>query len=72
MAHQSTAEEQRVPDWVKHAIWWQVYPLGFTSAEATGEPEAGAGPGSAREAGSCHRGVPPGLVNTRKSLWMRT
>ena len=31
-----------MPDWVKHAIWWQVYPLGFTSAEATGEPEAGA------------------------------
>ena len=28
---------------MKHAIWWQVYPLGFTSAEATGEPEAGAG-----------------------------
>ena len=21
-----------MPDWVKHAIWWQVYPLGFTSA----------------------------------------
>ncbi|MDT5081603.1 MAG: cyclomaltodextrinase / maltogenic alpha-amylase / neopullulanase [Mycobacterium sp.] len=20
------------PDWVKHAIWWQVYPLGFTGA----------------------------------------
>jgi cyclomaltodextrinase len=42
VAHLSSAEEQRVPDWVKHAIWWQVYPLGFTSAEATGEPEAGA------------------------------
>jgi cyclomaltodextrinase / maltogenic alpha-amylase / neopullulanase len=39
-------EEQGVPDWVKYAIWWQVYPLGFTSAEATGEPEEGAGPGS--------------------------
>ena len=37
-----------MPDWVKHAIWWQVYPLGFTSAEATGEPEAGAGPGARR------------------------
>ena len=35
-----------MPDWVKYAIWWQVYPLGFTSAEATGEPEEGAGPGS--------------------------
>ncbi len=21
-----------VPSWVKHAIWWQVYPLGFTGA----------------------------------------
>ena len=20
------------PDWVRHAIWWQVYPLGFTGA----------------------------------------
>ena len=26
-----------MPDWVKHAIWWQVYPLGFTSAEAASE-----------------------------------
>ena len=23
-----------MPDWVKHAIWWQVYPLGFASAGA--------------------------------------
>ena len=31
-----------MPDWVKHAIWWQVYPLGFASAEAANEPgEAG-------------------------------
>jgi len=22
-----------VSDWVRHAIWWQVYPLGFTGAE---------------------------------------
>ena len=22
------------PTWVQHAIWWQVYPLGFTGAEA--------------------------------------
>ena len=27
-----------MPDWVKHAIWWQVYPLGFTSAEDASEP----------------------------------
>ena len=27
-----------MPDWVKHAIWWQVYPLGFASAETANEP----------------------------------
>jgi cyclomaltodextrinase len=37
-----------VPDWVKHAIWWQVYPLGFASAEAASEPGA-ARPGSTAE-----------------------
>ena len=26
-------------DWVRHAIWWQVYPLGFTGAERTALPE---------------------------------
>jgi cyclomaltodextrinase / maltogenic alpha-amylase / neopullulanase len=26
-----------MPDWIRHAIWWQVYPLGFTGAE----PQAG-------------------------------
>lgn len=33
----STVKE---PDWVEHAIWWQVFPLGFTGAEksATAEP----------------------------------
>ncbi|MET4059349.1 cyclomaltodextrinase [Arthrobacter sp. UYP6] len=29
------------PDWVQHAVWWQVYPLGFTGAEKTA-PAAGA------------------------------
>ncbi|WP_261554362.1 alpha-amylase family glycosyl hydrolase [Frankia tisae] len=24
------------PGWVRHAIWWQVYPLGFTGADTTG------------------------------------
>jgi cyclomaltodextrinase / maltogenic alpha-amylase / neopullulanase len=24
------------PDWVHYAIWWQVYPLGFTGADPTG------------------------------------
>ena len=26
-------------DWIRHAIWWQVYPLGFTGAERTALPE---------------------------------
>lgn len=28
------------PDWVRHAIWWHAYPLGFVGAY----PQAGAGP----------------------------
>ena len=28
------------PDWVEHAVWWQVYPLGFTGAEPAA-PAAG-------------------------------
>jgi cyclomaltodextrinase len=28
-----------VSDWVRHAIWWQVYPLGFTGAERAALPE---------------------------------
>ena len=24
------------PDWVRHAIWWHVYPLGFVDAEHSG------------------------------------
>jgi cyclomaltodextrinase len=24
------------PDWVRHAIWWHVYPLGFAGADTTG------------------------------------
>jgi cyclomaltodextrinase len=31
-----------VPDWVRHAIWWQVYPLGFVGAfPADAAPGAG-------------------------------
>ena len=30
-----------MPDWVKHAIWWQVYPLGFASAEAEANEPGG-------------------------------
>ena len=26
-------------DWIRHAIWWHVYPLGFTGAEPTSLPE---------------------------------
>ncbi|MFI7587948.1 alpha-amylase family protein [Spongisporangium articulatum] len=31
------------PDWVRHAIWWQVYPLGFAGADVhrTGAPTPG-------------------------------
>jgi cyclomaltodextrinase / maltogenic alpha-amylase / neopullulanase len=25
------------PDWVHHAIWWQIYPLGFTGADPSGQ-----------------------------------
>jgi cyclomaltodextrinase / maltogenic alpha-amylase / neopullulanase len=27
------------PDWVRHAVWWHVYPLGFTGAEPHARPE---------------------------------
>jgi glycosidase len=30
------------PDWVQHAIWWHVYPLGFVGAEKTGTTEPAA------------------------------
>lgn len=31
-----------MPDWVRHAIWWQVYPLGFVGAfPADDPPESG-------------------------------
>src|SRR4051812_38612538 len=26
-------------DWIRHAIWWQVYPLGFTGAEKQALPD---------------------------------
>jgi cyclomaltodextrinase len=26
-------------EWIRHAIWWQVYPLGFTGAERTALPD---------------------------------
>ncbi len=33
-------EFDSVPDWVRHAIWWQVYPLGFVGAfPAAGPPD---------------------------------
>jgi cyclomaltodextrinase len=28
-----------VSDWIRHAIWWQLYPLGFTGAERTALPD---------------------------------
>ena len=33
------------PDWVRHAIWWQVYPLGFVGAFPAADPP---GPGEHR------------------------
>jgi cyclomaltodextrinase len=27
---------RREPGWVTHAVWWPVYPLGFTGADVTG------------------------------------
>lgn len=27
-----------MPDWVHHAIWWHVYPLGFVGAFPAAEP----------------------------------
>jgi cyclomaltodextrinase len=27
------------PNWVRHAIWWHVYPLGFTGAEPQAQPD---------------------------------
>jgi cyclomaltodextrinase len=27
------------PDWVRHAVWWQIYPLGFTGAYPAGGPD---------------------------------
>ena len=36
-----TADTARVvprePAWVSHAVWWHVYPLGFTGADTTGQ-----------------------------------
>src|SRR4051812_43958267 len=38
-----SAQESGVPDWIQHAVWWQIYPLGFVGAE----PES---PGNGRVA----------------------
>jgi cyclomaltodextrinase / maltogenic alpha-amylase / neopullulanase len=27
------------PDWVRHAVWWQIYPLGFTGAYPAAGPD---------------------------------
>jgi glycosidase len=31
-----------VSEWIRHAVWWQVYPLGFTGAERSALPEGAA------------------------------
>jgi hypothetical protein len=33
-----TVPQQAGPDWVHHAIWWHVYPLGFTGAFPADSP----------------------------------
>ncbi len=30
-----------MPGWVEHAVFWQIYPLGFTGAEADARDRAG-------------------------------
>ncbi|HKM74516.1 MAG TPA: alpha-amylase family glycosyl hydrolase, partial [Stellaceae bacterium] len=30
-----------MPDWIRHAVWWQVYPLGFVGAEPKARSEPG-------------------------------
>lgn len=36
------------PEWSAHAIWWQIYPLGFVGAPAERDPSAAAVPGLGR------------------------
>jgi cyclomaltodextrinase / maltogenic alpha-amylase / neopullulanase len=35
------------PDWVRHAIWWQVYPLGFLGADTDSRQDPASAPASA-------------------------
>ena len=35
------AEGKQVPGWVEHAVFWQIYPLGFTGAEAAARDQVG-------------------------------
>src|SRR5882757_5175341 len=39
--HPHHAKGKRVPGWVEHAVFWQIYPLGFTGAEAAASDRAG-------------------------------
>jgi len=36
----TTQRVSEEPPWVRHAVWWHVYPLGFTGADATGSDQA--------------------------------
>jgi len=31
-----TASPVQAPAWVRHAVWWHVYPIGFPGADPTG------------------------------------
>ena len=46
-----TEHDRSEPDWAGHAIWWQVYPLGFADAEPRGREVPGGGPVVHRLAG---------------------
>jgi cyclomaltodextrinase len=35
------AEGKQVQDWIEHAVFWQIYPLGFTGAEAEANDRVG-------------------------------
>src|SRR6266566_2482068 len=39
--HPHHAKGRKVPGWVEHAVFWQIYPLGFTGAEADARDRAG-------------------------------
>jgi cyclomaltodextrinase / maltogenic alpha-amylase / neopullulanase len=39
VAQPDATTESPMPDWIKHAIWWHLYPLGFVGAERLAQPQ---------------------------------